>query len=338
MKTRLYENLKVLQAPMCATTDLPFRLLTRKMGLPFAFTEMLTARPLTMKCEKTFEYLQTTEEDRPLGTQVLGRDPDLMAEAFSILESMQLFDVIDINMGCPVRKVVSKGMGSALMREPKAFEKMLSKVTRTVKIPVTVKFRTGWDFENRNAVEIAKIAEASGAQAVTVHGRTCAQMYSGEIDFDTIRAVKENVSIPVIGNGNLFSKQDVDEMLEKTGCDLVMISRGSNGNPWIFQDIESGKEGHASKYLAKVRETALEHGRLVFRHHPPSKAPYLSRRVGSFYFKGFVDNAEYKRKINQVKSLEDYVSVIETYTAKLESMGITTAQTLKKEGHMSLLF
>jgi nifR3 family TIM-barrel protein len=237
---------RIIQSPLAACSDLPFRLIARDQGLQFCYLEMVSAQSLTRANVKTRRLLISDPSDRPLGAQILGCDPAMMADAAAILEDMGV-DLIDMNLGCPVKKVVGNGEGSALLREPDKAEKIFRAVRKAVKkIPVTVKMRKGFqDPSGDEAVALAQRAQEAGLNAVTVHGRTQAQMYSGTADWEAIGKVKKSVSIPVIGNGDVLTPAHAQKLLDVSGCDAVMIGRGGLGNPWIYRNLEdvlSGKK------------------------------------------------------------------------------------------------
>ena len=229
------ENNLIL-APMAGVTDLPFRLLCKEQGAGLLCMEMVSAKAILYKNRNTEELLTIDKRENPVSLQLFGSDPDIMSEIAKQIEDRP-FDILDINMGCPVPKVVNNGDGSALMKNPKLAGEIIEKTARAIKKPVTVKIRKGFDEEHVNAVEMAHIAQESGAAAVAVHGRTRSQFYSGKADWDIIRQVKEAVSIPVIGNGDILTAADVIAMQKQTGCDGFMIARGAEGNPWIFKQI-----------------------------------------------------------------------------------------------------
>ena len=224
----------IILAPMAGVTDLPFRLLCKEQGVGMTCTEMVSAKAISFHNKNTESLLEISEKERPVSLQLFGSDPDIISEVASYIEERP-FDILDINMGCPVPKVAGNGEGSALMQNPKLVGEIIYKTARAIKKPVTVKIRKGFSEKNVNAVEIAKIAEANGAAAIAVHGRTREQYYSGKADWDIIRQVKEAVKIPLIGNGDVDSPQKAKELLEQTGCDGIMVGRGARGNPWIFR-------------------------------------------------------------------------------------------------------
>ena len=255
----------VVLAPMAGVTDLPFRVLCREQGCGLVCTEMVSAKAVHYKNKNSAPLLAVDDRERPVSLQLFGSEPELLGEIAARLEPGP-YDIIDFNMGCPVPKVVNNHEGSSLMREPKLAGEILRAMVRAVKKPVTVKIRKGFTEAESNAVEIAKIAEDAGAAAIAVHGRTREQYYSGKADWEIIRQVKEAVSIPVIGNGDIFTAGDAARMLRETGCDGVMAARGARGNPWLFRDIrallETGQIPERPT-VAEVREMILRHGKML---------------------------------------------------------------------------
>ena len=225
-------------APLAGISDMPYRLMNRRFGCCFAFTEMISARSLVNDSGRTLRMLATQPQDRPLGVQLVGNDPQVLAQAIELLKPFN-FDVIDLNAACPARKVVGVDQGAALMKEPARLEALLRAMVAASDVPVTVKIRAGWDNATQNACEVALRAQDAGVQAVFIHGRTRSQGYGGRVSYDIIAQVKQALSIPVIGSGDVFSSAHALEMLERTGCDGVMVARGALGNPWIFTEIQS---------------------------------------------------------------------------------------------------
>ncbi len=300
-------NNNLILAPMAGITDLPFRLLCREQGAGLVCMEMVSAKAIHFGNRKTEEMMEICPEERPVSLQLFGSDPDILAESASRIEDLP-FDILDFNMGCPVPKVVNNGEGSALMRDPERTEEILTKLVRAVKKPVTVKVRKGFDDDHVNAVEIARIAEACGVAAVTVHGRTREQYYAGRADWDIIRQVREAVSIPVIGNGDIHTADDVIRMRDATGCDGFMIGRGARGNPWIFREIlyklATGTD-LPRPTEAEVAETALRHARLLIE----IKGEYIGiremRKHAVWYTAGYRNAARFRGRIGEIESYGD---------------------------------
>lgn len=307
------ENNLIL-APMAGVTDLPYRLICRSMGCGMVVTEMVSAKAILYKNKNTKTLLEVLPQERPAAVQLFGSDPDILGEIAAQIEDGP-YDMIDFNMGCPVPKIVGNGEGSALMREPKKVEQILSSMVRHVKKPVTVKFRKGFNDTSVNAVEIAKIAESCGVAAVAVHGRTREQYYSGKADWEIIRQVKEAVKIPVIGNGDVFQPEDAEAMLKQTGCDGVMIGRGAKGNPWIFSRtqhyLETG-EIPPGPSVAEIRDMILHHGSLLSQYKGEKMAMREMRKHMAWYTAGLPHSAALRNEINQIETLDEMKQLLES--------------------------
>lgn len=303
----------LILAPMAGVTDLPFRLLCKEMGCGLVVTEMVSAKAILYKNKNTGALLEVREEERPAAVQLFGSDAEIMAEIAVQIEDGP-YDIIDINMGCPVPKVVNNGEGSALMKEPKQVEKILTAMVKAVKKPVTVKFRKGFHDTCVNAVEIARIAESCGVSAVAVHGRTREQFYSGKADWDIIRQVKEAVKIPVIGNGDIFKPEDARAMMEETGCDGLMIARGAKGNPWIFKRtlhyLETGELLPPPSHR-EIKEMIIRHGKLQREIKGEVIGMREMRKHMAWYTGGLPHSAALRNEINQVETLDGLVELVE---------------------------
>ena len=304
----------LILAPMAGVTDLPFRLLCKEQGVGLVCMEMISAKAIAFRNRNTKKLMQIHPKERPVSLQLFGSDPEIISEIAREIEE-EPFDILDINMGCPVPKIVGNGEGSSLMKNPKLVEQIISKTVKAVKKPVTVKFRKGFDDGHVNAVEIAKIAEASGAAAVTVHGRTREQYYSGKADWNIIRQVKEAVRIPVIGNGDVDSPLKAKELLEKTNCDGIMIGRAARGNPWLFHQIqaylETGME-EPRPSVEEVRHMMLRHALIQGEYRGDYTGIREMRKHISWYTAGYPHSARLRAQINSVESFEELEELILT--------------------------
>ncbi len=309
----------VFLAPMAGVTDQTFRSLCIGMGCDLTFTEMVSAKGLHYKGPKTNELLLPAENEDGYAVQIFGSEPDVMAAAARRLTDMlgpRLWE-IDVNMGCPVHKVVANGDGSALMRDIPLAARIVEAVVRAVDIPVTVKFRKGWDDAHVNAVPFAAAMQESGAAAVTVHGRTRMQMYAGEADWEIIAQVKARLRIPVIGNGDIFCAQDALRMRKETGCDGVMAARGVLGNPWLFQQIKAALKGREVKEptLRERMDVALKHARME-EESDPRRAAFKMRKHIAWYMKGFAGAAELRAQVNRCTTVAEIETLMRDYWTK----------------------
>jgi nifR3 family TIM-barrel protein len=301
---------------MAGITDWPFRLLCVEQGAGLVYTEMVNARALHHQDPETLRIAQTHERERPCAVQVFGHEPDMMAEAVSYFLTREDIALIDINMGCPTPKIVKNGDGSALMTTPVLAEQMITAAVKASqgKKPVTVKFRKGWTADNQSFLEFGRMAEATGAAAVTLHGRTREQFYSGEADWESIRQLKAAVRIPVIGNGDVRSLDDADRMMRETGCDAVMIGRAAQGNPWVFQRDGAWRKSGAHRALPELRETMLRHHRLLAQYKGDTTALLEMRKHIAWYLHGIPGAAALRAEVYAAGDFE----TVETILARLD--------------------
>ncbi len=297
----------VVLAPMAGITDLPFRILCKEFGVGYMYTELISAKGLIYENENTHKLLETDKKERPVAVQIFGSDKDVLSTVAKKLDKED-FDVLDINMGCPAPKIIRNGEGSALMKNPQLIGEIVNAVSSSTKKPVTVKIRKGFDFDNINAVEVAKIAEYNGASCVAVHGRTRSQFYSGKSDIEIIKAVKEAVKIPVIGNGDILTPQDAKYMLDYTGCDAIMVGRGAEGNPWIFREIihylETGELLEKPSIQEKVM-LSLRHAKMLIDYKGEYTGIREMRKHIGWYTKGMPKSAELRAKINKTENYKE---------------------------------
>lgn len=306
----------VFQSSMADCTDIAFRLIACELGLELAFTEMISAEALVRGSKRTLSLLRRISSDKPLGAQLVGHSPDSIGKAAAIIESMG-FDILDLNFGCPVRKVTSPGAGAALLQRPDLAGKIFESVMSHIKnIPVTVKMRTGFtDPSGNEALCIAGLAQDHGLSAVTVHGRTRAQGYSGKADWGVIGLVKKAMKIPVFGNGDVFAPEDAKRMMETTGCDGVAIGRGGLGNPWLYAGIHSVLSGNVPEEpsFEEIKRVALEHVLLEVKYEGEETGVLHSRKILSWYFKGCPNVTRYRDKINHAATLKEMTSLIKGF-------------------------
>lgn len=306
---------EVFLAPMAGVTDLPFRLICKEHGCGLLYTEMINAKALCYDDEKTKKMLNILEEEMPVAIQIFGSEPEYMGKASEILNKYPNA-ILDINMGCPAPKVVKNGDGSALMRNPELAKRVISSVVEASQKPVTLKIRKGWDDENLNAMQIAKIGQECGISALTIHGRTREQYYSGKADWEIIKELKSELSIPVIGNGDVTSIEDAIKMKEDTKCDAIMIGRGAQGNPWIFERISHYlKTGEILPVPSKEEklDVAIKHMGLSVKEHSEFVAVREMRKHIGWYLKGMKNSARFRDEINKMENVDEVIAKLLEY-------------------------
>ncbi|WP_294344378.1 tRNA dihydrouridine synthase DusB [uncultured Clostridium sp.] len=309
-----FEN-KVFLAPMAGVTDSAFRRICVEQGCGMVTTELISAKGLYYGSENTEALLKLTNEEKPAAVQIFGRDPYIMAKAAERFDSDDRFFAIDINMGCPAPKVVKNGEGSALLKEPELAAEIVREVSRATSKPVTVKYRIGFDSNSINAVEFGKVLEEAGAKCITLHGRTREQMYSGTANWDIIRQVKESVSIPVVGNGDVNSFDSALRLFQETNCDAIMIGRGAQGNPFIFREVGdylNGREIRRPTNEEKI-DTVIRHLKLEIEDFGEYKAVREMRKHIAWYLKGLKNSIDIKNQINVLTSADEVIKVLTEY-------------------------
>ena len=306
---------KVFLAPMAGVTDMPFRILCKEQGCGLVYTEMVSAKGMHYADEKSTQLTLLDEKEKPGAVQIFGSEPEIMAEVAAKLNESDA-SIIDINMGCPAPKITKNSEGSALMKKPDLVAKIVRAVVSASKKPVTVKIRKGWDDSQVNAVDIARIAQENGASAVAVHGRTREQFYSGNADWNIIKQVKQAVSIPVIGNGDVVGPREAERLLEETGCDAIMIGRGAQGNPWIFNQIikylETGEIISTPTPKEKI-ETIIRHMNMLIAHKGERTGILEMRSHIAWYIKGLRDAGYTKQKIFTLTDKEEIISLLQNF-------------------------
>lgn len=308
----------IFLAPMAGVTDLPFRLLCKEFGCGLVYSEMISAKGLHYNNENTKQMLVVDDKEKPIAFQLFGSDSNILANMAKAIEKHA--DIIDINMGCPAPKIVKNGEGSALMKEPKKIGEIVKSVSSSVNKPVTIKIRRGFDENYLNALEVAKVAEANGAAAIAIHGRTREQYYSGHADWEIIKQIKDNVRIPVIGNGDVDTPQKAKAMFEQTGCDAIMVGRAAQGNPWIFEQINHYlKTGELlpSPTASEKIQMAIRHAHMLVEF----KGEYIGiremRKHIAWYTKGLLNSSNLRNEINLVDSLDKMIILLNEYIDNL---------------------
>ena len=314
---------KAILAPMAGVSDIAYRLLAKEHGASMVCTEMVSAMGIKYKNERTHELLRMEAVEHPVSMQIFGSNPEAIALGAKVVADAGA-DIVDINMGCPVKKVVSSGDGSALMKTPDLAARVAEAAVKAVDVPVTVKMRIGWDDDHINVVDFAKRIESTGVAAVAVHGRTREQMYMGQADWSYIKAVKDSLSIPVIGNGDVWTPEDALRMMQETGCDAVMIGRGAQGNPWIFERtnhyLRTGELRPEPTYLERL-DMLLKHFELLCRYKGAALGVREIRTHAGWYMRGMPEAAYWRNRVNTIHTVESFKKELSTYRDVLENWG-----------------
>jgi len=330
----------LIMAPLAGITDLAFRTIVRRYGCGLCYTEMISADGLIRGHRGTLSYLRSNPGDRPLIVQVFGSDPDILAAAARMIEEMRLADAVDINMGCPVKPVVRRGAGAALMRDPEKVRHILKAARKATTLPLTVKIRAGWSPKERNALEIARIAEDEGADAIAVHPRTASQGFSGRSDWSVIAQVKMTLKIPVIGNGDVEMPGDVNAMIDSTGCDAVMVGRGALGNPWIFHNALLLRAGKGTE-LAKPEEKAqliAEHLAMSVELHGEVTGVKSFRKHLFWYTRGLRGSAAFRKEAGTITGKNNVLAAVSTFFEELVRGSAEEKKALDFFGNMNISF
>lgn len=313
----------VFLAPMAGVTDTAYRVIAHDMGCPLAYAEMVSAQGIHYRNERTLAMLSSERDERPLAMQIFAKEPVMAAEAAAFIEALGTADILDFNMGCPAPKIVKNGEGAALMTDPKRAEKILTAIRKAVKMPFTVKMRKGWDDAHVNVVELAKIAEAAGVDAIAVHGRTREQFYAGNADYDSIAAVKKAVRVPVIANGDIRTFDDLDRIRRVTGADGVMIGRAAQGNPWIFRRFthywRTG-ERLAPPTMAERAKVILHHLDLLLHYKGDYIGPREMRKHATWYTRGIPHGALLRDKFNKATTREEFAAIVRELMVEAETL------------------
>jgi len=310
---------KLILAPLAGVSDFPFRMLNRRFGCELAFTEMLNCRSLSYKSRKTKQMLQSHPKDRPLGTQLLGNEPKFILKALEVIQKYK-FDIIDFNAACPTRKVVRRDEGAALLRNPKKINQLLRLIRKNTEVPVTVKIRMGWDRDSLDVRTLARLCEDSGIDGIFIHGRTKDQGYSGAVDYKAIREAKRAVKVPVIASGDILNPQLAQKMFDETGCDGLLIARGSLGNPWIFKQI--GQFLKSSKIISRpktkqIAKIMIKHLNMYVDFYGERNGVKIFRKYLIWYTKGLRSVRSFRAKISYIKTKDSTIDIIKTYLSSM---------------------
>ena len=311
---------KIALAPLAGYTNLSYRKIMKEVGVGLVFSEMISARGLLYDNDKTWDLTKINDDEHPIGMQIFGGDVDSLVAAAKMIDTQTAADIIDINMGCPVRKVLKAEAGSYLLQDPNKIEEIVRKIVQAVNKPVSVKIRAGWDHQSINCVEIAKRVEKAGASLITIHGRTKSDIYSGKVNLDYIKSVKDSVSIPVIGNGDIRSIEDGIKMFEYTNVDMIMVGRGSLGNPWLIRDLVdyfSGKPVQPAPSALEKIEMCEKHFKYLLEEKVEKLAVLEMRSLAAWYVKGIKNSKEFKQKLISITRKEELFAILDELKKEL---------------------